>query len=45
MAEQKTNTSQKSYLRTGQPGIPVPGAGRTDGRLRQGDPMVPQKRP
>ncbi|MDT9685580.1 MULTISPECIES: hypothetical protein [Streptomyces] len=44
MAERKTSTPSNGYLRTGQPGIPVPGAGRTDGRLRQGDPMIPQKR-
>ncbi|MEU3220640.1 hypothetical protein [Streptomyces sp. NPDC006971] len=45
MAERKTSTPSNGYLRTGQPGIPVPGAGRNnDGRLRQGDPMIPQKR-
>ncbi|MGW3425660.1 hypothetical protein [Streptomyces phaeochromogenes] len=46
MADQKSGTQPRSYLRTGnqQQGTPVPGAGRTDGRLRRGDEMIPQKR-
>ena len=36
----------RTYLRpSGQETTPTPGAGRNDGRLRQGDPMVPAPAP
>lgn len=43
MARRTDQTSDnRNYLRPGgQTGVPTPGAGRTDGRLRQGDPLIP----
>ncbi|MFJ9029798.1 hypothetical protein ACIRQP_14945 [Streptomyces sp. NPDC102274] len=43
--QSSTTSNSRSYLRPrGQETTPTPGAGRTDGRLRRGDEMLPKPR-